>query len=183
MTEDPVKLYVVVMAILLCVLGWVAWTSYVEASAYEEAIARAPSEAKQLKDLASEVSAQCDQLQNSKLRKGHLTLILDAAKAHGFTQTTFKQEKDERVGRGRKGRKKRFRYSYGSNRSSRPATRQQIALFCQSVERDSQNILKTLEIRLTRFTGPGQPGPGKLDDVVKNDLYKGTILFGYQVIE
>ena len=41
MTEDPVKLYVVVMTILLAVLGFVAYTSYQEAEAYEAAADRA----------------------------------------------------------------------------------------------------------------------------------------------
>ena len=182
MTEDPVKLYVVVMAILLCVLGFVAWSSYEEANAFEEALARAPHEAELLKELASGVSAQCEQLGQSKLRKGHKTLILEAATIHGLTHTRFQQMKDERVGRGRKGKKKRFSYTFGTSRASKPATREQLARFCQAVERDSQGILKTLEIKLTRVTGPGQPSPGKQEKVVK-DLYKGTILFGYQVIE
>ena len=57
MTEDPVKLYVIVMAILLCVLGYVAWDSYQQAYAFEAAIDRAPREAEQMQDLVAEVKA------------------------------------------------------------------------------------------------------------------------------
>ena len=38
MTDDPIKLFVVVMAILLCVLGFVSYASYGPAAAFEKVI-------------------------------------------------------------------------------------------------------------------------------------------------
>jgi hypothetical protein len=182
MTEDPVKLYVVVMAILLCVLGFVAWTSYKEASAYEAALQRAPNESKTLKDLASDVSALCEQLSKSKLRRGYKTLILDAANNNRLKHSHSGSMKDESVGRGRRGKKKRFNYVFGGSKMSPPATRDQIARFCRQVENDSQNILKTLEIKLSRYTGANEPAAGQQEKVT-DDRYKGTIIFGFQIIE
>ncbi|MHC4971745.1 MAG: hypothetical protein ACYTG3_05390 [Planctomycetota bacterium] len=182
MTEDPVKLYVVVMAILLCVLGFVAWTSYKEASAYEAALERAPGEAKALKELASDVSALCKQLSKSKLQRGYKTLILDAATMNRLKHSLSGSMKDESVGRGRRGKKKRFNYAFGGTKKSPPATRDQIARFCRQVENDSQNILKTLEIKLSRYTGAGEPAAGQ-EDKVMDDRYKGVIIFGFQIIE
>lgn len=182
MTEDPVKLYVVVMAILLCVLGFVAWTSYKEASAYESALERAPKEAKTLKDLASDVSSLCEQLSKSKLRRGYKTLIVDAASANRLKASRSGSIKDESVGRGRRGKKKRFNFIFGGSKMSPPATRDQISRFCRQVENDSQGILKTLEIKLSRYTGANEPAPGQQEKVI-DDRYKGTIIFGFQIIE
>ncbi|MHC4730650.1 MAG: hypothetical protein ACYS6Z_08675, partial [Planctomycetota bacterium] len=182
MTEDPVKLYVVVMAILLCVLGFVAWTSYKEASAHEAALHRAPKEAETLKELASDVSALCEQLRNSKLLgRGYKTLILDAATNNRLKSARSGSMKDESVGRGRRGRKKRFNFVFGGNKMSPPATRDQISRFCRQVEKDSQGILKTLEIKLSRYTGAGEPAAGQQEKVI-DDRYKGTIIFGFQII-
>ena len=158
MTEDPVKLYVVVMAILLCVLGFVAWTSYKEAAAYEAALHRAPKEAETLKELASDVSGLCEQLKNSNLQRGYKTLILDAATNNGRKASRLGSMKDESVGRGRRGKKKRFNFVFGGSKMSPPGTRNQISRFCRQVEYDSQGILKTLEVKLSRYTGANEPG-------------------------
>lgn len=182
MTEDPVKLYVVVMAILLCVLGFVAWTSYKEASAYGAALERAPKEAETLKELASDVSSLCEQLSKSKLRRGYKTLIVDAATMNRLKASRSGSIKDESVGRGRRGRKKRFNFIFGGSKMSPPATRDQISRFCRQVENDSQGILKTLEIKLSRYTGAGEPAAGQQEKVI-DDRYKGTIIFGFQIIE
>ena len=182
MTEDPVKLYVVVMAILLCVLGFVAWTSYKEASAYEAALHRAPKEAETLKELASDVSALCEQLSKSKLRRGYKTLIIDAATNNNLKYSHSGSMKDESVGRGRRGKKKRFNFVFGGSKMSPPATRNQIARFCRQVEYDSQGILKTLEVKLSRYTGANEPAAGHQEKVI-DDRYKGTIIFGFQIIE
>ncbi|MHC4548338.1 MAG: hypothetical protein ACYTEZ_06125 [Planctomycetota bacterium] len=183
MTEDPVKFYVVVMTVLLCAAGYGAWLSYDKASAFETALERAPRESKQLKELASEVSALCKQLGQSKLGRGYSTLIQDAANRNGLRHSRVGQiPRDEPVGTGRKGRRRRFNYVFGGTRASPPGTRDQIAKFCQAVERDSQGILKTLEIKLTRYSGPGEPPPGRQDKVI-GDKYKGTVIFGFQFIE
>ena len=77
MTEDPVKLYVIVMAILLCVLSYVAYDSWQQASAYEAAINRAPREAEQMKALASEVKALVEQIAKSELRDGGEKVLIE----------------------------------------------------------------------------------------------------------
>ena len=87
-----------------------------------------------------------------------------------------------RIGRGVKGKEKRVVFTFGGGRKSKPATRDQIAKFCQAVERDSRGILKTIELNLTRKTGKGLPTPGEQEKVV-NDTYGGTIIFGYRVVE
>jgi len=183
MTEDPVKLYVVVLAILLCVLGFVAWTTYKEASAYEAALHRAPKEAETLKELASGVSGLCEQLSNSRLQRvGYKTLIIDAASNNSLKYSHSGSMKDESVGRGRRGKKKRFNFVFGGSKMSPPATRNQISRFCRQVEYDSQGILKTLEVKLSRYTGANEPAAGQKEKVI-DDRYKGTIIFGFQIIE
>ena len=78
MTEDPVKLYVVVMAILVGVLGFVANTSYKQASAFEQAIAEAPQEAEKFREISASVTGLINQLKRSKLT-GLLSRLLIAA--------------------------------------------------------------------------------------------------------
>jgi len=184
MTEDPVKLYVVVMTILLCVLGFVAWSSYQEAAAYEDALQRAPKEAEELRELASEVQGLCNQLAKSKMGQqggGARTLIENTARNFGFVFTKLDPD-DGRIGRGVKGVEKRFIFDFGSGRNSPPQTRDQIARFCQAIERDSRGILKTIEIKLGRKTGENLPNPGDEDKIVA-DAYGGTIVFGFRTVD
>lgn len=179
MTEDPVKLYVVVMAILLCVLGFVAWSSWEDAAAFEAAIDRAPREAKVLKDYASDVNSLCDQLSRSKLRQGEVTLIEQAANRLGIDASSVGPDSDKRLGR--RGKQQRWLFSFGTG-TSKPLTRQRVAQLCQTVELDSQSVLKTIEIELFRITGKDVPDPGK-EESVTNDVYRGRIIFGKNTVE
>lgn len=181
MTEDPVKLYVIVMCILLCVLGYVAVSSYADAQAYEEALLRAPQEAKQMKELSTEVQALIDQLDKSDLERGKRTLIDNVARRLNIVHSDFDQS-DGRIGRGIKGKEERYKYSFGSGRTSPPLTRDRIAQFCQAVERDSRGILKTIEVRINRVTGQGVDDPGKAE-IVTGDAYKGYVVFGLRVVD
>jgi hypothetical protein len=181
MTEDPVKLYVLVMAILLCVLSYVAWSSYRDAEAYEAAIARAPQEAKRLKQLASEVKGLVDQLGESKMREGERSLIDGVLKRKGIPYSAFDTDTPP-IGRGIKGREKRFKVSFGSGKASPPLSREQIVLFCQAVEAESRGILKTIDLKLSRKSGDGAPEPGQ-DGAVTGDRYSGEVVFGLRVVE
>ena len=180
MSEDPVKLYVVVMAILLCVLAFVAVTSHNEAAAYETAIDRAKTYDKEMKKYAAEVKGLCAQLSGSRLTRGFKSLIEEAASDNQVKFARLNDLKPVRLGS--KGKERRFSVKITQSGTSRPLTRETIARFCQSVERYSQGILKTIEIRLNRVTGPGVPAPGKEEKVV-NDLYRGEIIFGLRVVD
>lgn len=179
MTEDPVKLYVVVMSILLGVLAFVAYRSYDEAAAFEAAIERAPREAKALKEYASDVNSLCDQLSRSKLRQGETTLIEQAANRLGIDPSAVGPDSDRRLGR--RGKQQRWVFQFGSG-TSKPLTRQRIAQLCQTVELDSQQVLKTIEIELFRITGKDVPDPGR-EESVTNDVYRGRIIFGKNTVE
>jgi len=181
MTEDPVKLYVIVMGILLCVLAYVAVDSYRQANEYERALLRAPTEAKQMKELATEVQALVDQLDKSDMQRGKRTLIDNVARRMGIVHSDFDQSQ-ARIGRGIKGREERYKFSFGSGRSSTPLTRDRVAQFCQAVERQSRGILKTIEVRLSRVTGKGVDDPGKAE-IVTGDTYKGYVVFGLRVVD
>jgi hypothetical protein len=179
-TEDPVKLYVVVMGILLCVLGFVAYQSHSEAANYRSAIENAPRLARELKDAGSEVQLITNQLGDSKMQKGELTLIEEAMTDSGLPRYEIKE--DNAVRRpGSKGKEKRFRVEIRQTAGGRALTREQIARFCQTVERYSQGILKTIEVRISRATGPGVPPPGQ--EKVIADLWRGTIIFGLRVVD
>ena len=180
MTEDPVKLYVVVMAILLCVLGFVALTSHAEAAAYEDAINRANTYDKKMKEYAAEVKALCGQLSGSRLTRGFTSLIEEAANDNGVKFSRLYEGKSVRLGN--KGKERRWVVKVTQSSTSRPLTRETIARFCQAVERYSQGILKTIEIRLSRVTGPNTPSPGREDKVI-NDLYRGDLIFGLRVVD
>ena len=56
----------VAIRVAIEVLGWVAHTSYEQASAIERAIEDAPKDAKRLRDHASVVDALCRQLSSDK---------------------------------------------------------------------------------------------------------------------
>jgi hypothetical protein len=179
MTEDPVKLYVVVMAILLGVLGYVAYSSYREAAAFEAALDRAPREAKALKENAEVVLGLCEQLGKSKLRQGEVTLISQAATRLGIDPSQLKTADPERLGSRAKRLRWQIRFGTGS---SKPLKRSHIAQFCQTVELDSQGVLKTIDLDLNRITGRDVTDPGK-QDTVTEDVYSGTITFGKNVVE
>jgi hypothetical protein len=181
MTEDPVKLYVIVMAILLCVLSYVAYDSYKQAHAYEAALERAPLEAKQMKVLATDVRGLVDQLSQSELKQGKKILIERVERAMHIPHSSLDNQTPP-LGGGIKGREDRYIFEFGSGKSSPPQTRQTIAKFCEQVEIDSRGILKTIEIKLTRVSGEGMPEPGK-DEKITGDTYRGTIVFGVRVVE
>lgn len=181
MTEDPVKLYVVVMGILLCVLGFVAYKSNSEAENYQSAIESAPRLARELKQVGSEVQGITNQLSKSKMQKGELSLIEEAMTDCGLPKYPFEAMKEVRRP-GSKGKEKRFRVQIRQTAGGRALTREQIARFCQTVERYSQGILKTIEIRINRATGPGIVPPGSADKVI-NDLWRGQIIFGLRVVD
>jgi hypothetical protein len=181
MTEDPVKLYVVVMGILLCVLGFVAYQSHSEAANYRSAIESAPRLARELKEAGSEVQLITNQLSQSKLQKGELSLIQEAMTDSGLPQFKIDPGKSTRIP-GSKGKEKRWVVQIRQSASGRALTREQIARFCQTVERYSQGILKTIEIRINRATGPNVPAPGQQPNVV-NDLWRGQVIFGLRVVD
>jgi hypothetical protein len=182
MTEDPVKLYVIVMAILLCVLSYVAYDSYKQAAAFEAAINRAPREAEQMKQLASEVKALVDQIAKSELRDGGEKVLIERVeKTMNMTRSQYGSDTVP-IGRGIKGKEKRFTYDYGGGRGSPPLRRNEVAKFCESVERASGGIVKTIELVLRRATGDGAPEVGKTEKVT-DDRYKAKIVFGLRVVD
>ncbi len=181
MTDDPVKLYVVVMAILLCVLGYVAYTSYQEANEYEAAYLRAPNEAKTLREAAAEVQALCLQLSKAKLREGYLTLVEEAGRDVGVQYAALRPPtKPIRIESNVFERRWTFEFRPGGR--SRALKRAEVAKLCQAVERYSQNILKTIEINLTRMTGGNLPAVGKEDEVT-TDVYRGKVIFGLRTVD
>ena len=171
MTEDPVKLYVVVMAILLCVLGFVAYQSHSEAANYRSAIEDAKRLARELTEAGSQVQLITNQLSQSKMQKGELSLIEEAMTDSGLPKYRLEEVKAVRRP-GSKGKEKRFRVQISQSAGGRALTREQIARFCQTVERYSQGLLKTIEI----------PSPGQQPQVVA-DLWRGTIIFGLRVVD
>jgi hypothetical protein len=183
MTEDPVKLYVIVMAILLCVLSYVALDSYKQAHALEAAIQRAPREAEEMRQLASEVNALVNQIAKSELKEAggqEKVLVERVEKNMRLTRSGYESDTIP-IGRGVKGNERRFKFDYGTGRNSPPLDRQQIGRFCEAVERASGGIIKTIELGLRRATGEGLPEPGKVDKVT-DDRYKATIVFGLRVV-
>ena len=180
MTEDPLKLFVVVMAILLAVLGVVAYMSYEKAAEYEAAVRSAPGDAKKLREYASDILSLCKQLKQSKLDKGYLTLIERAARYHRIKLSSYNPQGEKSIPGGR-GKEKRFKVEVTRGRSVNPLTREQIAKFCQTVERDSKGILKTIELTMRRVTGR-DVGKAGTEEKVTNDTYTVTIIFGLRVV-
>jgi hypothetical protein len=182
MTEDPVKLYVIVMGILLLVLSYVAYDSWAQASAYEAAIARAPREAEQMKQLASEVKALVDQIAKSELRDGGEKVLIERVeKTMNLTHSRFSSD-TVNIGRGVRGKERRFNYEFGQGKASPPLRRGEVVRFCESVERASGGIVKTIELHLRRATGEGQQDPGKTEKVT-DDQYKVDVVFGLRVVD
>lgn len=183
MTEDPVKLYVIVMAILLCVLSYVAIDSWKQANAFEAALERAPQEAEKMRQLASDVKALVDQLGRSGMRESNFERLLVERMLKKFDITYSNYNTDPaQIGRGIKGREKRVKIDFGGGRTSPPLTRDKIVRFCESVERESNGIVRTIEVRLSRATGEGMPAAGQSEQVV-GERYKGTLIFGLRVVE
>jgi len=180
MSDDPLKLYVVVMAILLCVLAFVAVKSYKESSAFERAVEEGPRVAKQFKTNASEVQTLCNQLSKSKLRKGYLSLIEDAAQYCHVNFVSLKPQNDKRLRGG--GKERRFVFEFRKSGRAANLTRGQVANLCRTVEMYSQGVLKTIEVQLFRTAEPGAPAPGK-EEIVKGDVYRGKVIFGLRVVE
>ena len=179
MTDDPIKLYVVVMAILVCVLGWVAHTSYQQAAAIEQAIADAPNDAKRLRDYAGVVDALCRQLSSDKLDRGFGTLIENAANANRIANSGFGDDPDVKLpGRVKE---KRWKFQFRRSGRSKPLTRDEVARFCRQVELDSRGILKTIEIYLRRHQGAGGVQIG--GEEIVNDSYTGHVIFGLRVLD
>ena len=183
MTEDPVKLYVVVMAILVAVLGWVANTSYKQAAAYDHAIADAPKQAEKLRDQAESVNGLVVQLGASKLKgSSHINLIETAARSHLGGRPAVTEERPQRIPP--KGREMRWKIvvSKGSRGGTQPVTRNQIARFCRAVELDSRGILKVIEIQMRRDQSD-KSVPVGADQEIRDERYTCTIVVGMRVVE
>ena len=183
MTEDPVKLYVVVMAILVCVLGWVAKESYDQASAYEMAIANSERDAKIFRQRATGVTTLINQLSASKLKDlDHITLVENAARAHLGGTPAVTNERPTRI----PPKGKELRWKVAVTRSSRggtkPVTRDQIAKFCRQVELDSRGILKVIEITMNRTQSEGSPPVGAAAEI-RDDRYTCSIVVGMRVVD
>jgi len=153
MTDDPVKLYVIVMAILVGVLGWVANASYNQAHDYETAIAAAPRDAKRFRELAERV-----------------------------TSLAVTNERPQRVGGKGKELRWKVSVTRTSRGGTKPVTRNQIARFCRQVELDSRGILKVIEIKMNRTQSEGSPPVGSPTEI-RNDRYTTTIVVGMRVID
>ena len=179
MTDDPIKLFVVVMAILLGVLAFVSYKTYDQAAAFERAIASAPQDAEKLKEYAGEVKAFYEQLKNLKVGKGFRTLIAEALRYNNITESSLNGPKSEKIGS--RGVEKRYTVEISRGGGAQPLTRNQIAKFCLTVEQQSRNILKTLEIHMRRSTGKGAGKPGTEERVV-DDLYTVKVVFGLRTI-
>lgn len=182
MSDDPVKLFVVVMGVLLLVLGFVALRSYDQAADYERAVQQADADAKRLRQYAAEVSGLCDQLKAGITNQGgYLTAIERAARFNNITLSQYNAVRDQPIGA--RGKERRFRVQVTRSRQSAPITREQIAKFCQTVERNTRGILKTIELTMRRATGKGGSGKAGTEDEVLNDVYTVTIIFGLRVIK
>jgi hypothetical protein len=179
MTDDPIKLFVVVMAILLAVLGFVSYSAYTQAAAYEKAIESATRLDKELKKEAAEVQALCDRIKGTKINQGYRTLISQAAKYNSIKPTGLSSRSEKR---GVKGVEKRYKVEIGRSASGGGLTREQIAKFCRTVERDSRGILKTIEIMMTRVSGKGGADKAGRREEVVNERYTVTIIFGLRVL-
>ncbi len=179
MTEDPLKLFVVVMAVLLCVLAVVAVTAYDTADSYRTALDRAQSDAKEFSELASSVKKILDRVSKGELKGGYLPFIQTQERRHNISHSKFgKEPRPKSVGP--RLEEHRFFVDFYRTRATKPLRRDQIARFCRDVERNSRGLLKTLEIRLTRVgTGAGAIPPGR-EDQVRDDTYTGRVVFGFR---
>jgi len=185
MTEDPVKLYVVVMAILVCVLGWVAKESYDQASAYATAIDTAERDAKTFRQRATSVTTLINQLSASKLKDlDHITLVENAARTNLRGQRRINRESPRRL-KGQSGKELRWKVEIA--RAARggtggPVSRNDVAKFCRQVELDSRGILKVIEIELRRYHGEGTTKAGATEEI-RDDVYTGSVVVGMRVVD
>jgi len=181
MTEDPIKLYVVVMGILLAVLGIVTFTTWQQAGALETALDRVGSDAKNIQTYAEEVQKLTDQLTKAKIGQGGpRALIENAARSLGIAFTKLGEDPFKRIGN--TGIEERYRFDFTGGRDGQALTRQQIAKFCQAVEYNSQGLLKTLEIDITRSRNQGAGAAGTAERVL-DDRWTGKIIFGRRRVE
>ncbi|MHC4958975.1 MAG: hypothetical protein ACYTGN_11430 [Planctomycetota bacterium] len=179
MTDDPIKLFVVVMMILLAVLGFVTSAFYNQASALESAVVDAKRDAERLKEAAADVQSLCEQI-GKGIGGGYRGLIARAAQFNNIKISSNRTLRDKPVPGGR-GMEKRFQVQVTRGRTTSPINRDQIAKFCRMVENDSRGILKTIELKLIRATGRGQGKAGTEDRVV-NDQWTVTVVFGLRVV-
>ena len=183
MTEDPVKLYVVVMAILVAVLGWVAKTSYEQAAAYSHAIVDAPKQAKKFSERAERVNELIAQLSTSKLKgSSYLQLVDNAARTHLGGRPTITPERPQSIPPRGKEMRWKVVVSKGSRGGTQPVTRNQIARFCRAVELDSRGILKVIEIMMRRDNSENSVPVGA-DQEIRNERYTCTLVVGMRVID
>jgi len=180
MTDDPMKLFVIVMAVLLAVLGFVAYQSWSQASAYEVALASAQDDAKSFREYGADVRRLCEQLRGTRIAgKSPKSMFDELATNNGFRLTQIKEDLD--VTRGGNVKEKRFVVQLSRTQGTAPLPRDKIARFCRDVEQYSNGLLKTIELRLSRQTGRDQTELGKVDEVV-DDKYTFDAVFGYRYI-
>ncbi|MHC4953161.1 MAG: hypothetical protein ACYTGZ_04670 [Planctomycetota bacterium] len=183
MTEDPVKLYVVVMGILVAVLGFVAKTSYNQAAAYEHAITEAPRQAKMIREQSARVTSLINQLAHSKLKDlDHIQLVENAARTHLGGRPSITPERPQRIPPRGKELRWKVVVSRGSRGGTTPVTRDKIAHFCQQVERDSRGILKVIEVQIRREQGEKSVPVGAPQEI-RGERYTTTIVVGMRVVE
>ncbi|MEM8885315.1 MAG: hypothetical protein AAGD14_14700 [Planctomycetota bacterium] len=184
MTEDPVKLYVVVMAILVGVLGYVANTSYKQANAFEQAIEQAPQDAKKFRELSANVMGLIKQLESSKLAKmNHTQLIENASEVKLRGKRPL--NRDQRRVKGTNAKELTWKVAIQRGRrgsGAGPVTRMDVANFGRQVELESRGILKVIEIELRRSVGGSDVKVG--DDVeIRDEKYTGNVVVGMRVVD
>ena len=180
MTEDPIKLYVVVMSILLCVLAVVTYATWQQAKDFEEAVERVERQREEFKDYAKDVSTLCETLKRSKLRLGYKTLIQQARDFNRIKSSKLGEDpREPRIGVN--GKEKRFRVEFRGSKAD-ALTREKVASFCRTVENDSRGILKTIEIELSRASNHGDGRAGS-KEIVRDDRYTGEVIFGLRYVE
>jgi hypothetical protein len=135
-----------------------------------------------MKQLASEVKALVDQIAKSELRDGGETVLIERVeKTLNLTRSRYSSDTIQ-IGRGVRGKEKRFTYDYGGGRGSPALRRTELARFCESVERASGGIVRTIELSLRRATGDGMQEAGKTEKVT-DDRYTAKIVFGLRVVD
>ena len=178
MTDDPVKLFVAVMGLLLAVLSWVCFESYKKADAYEQALQSADKDAEKIRELGSRVQSMCDTISKGKIESGYLPFI-ESEMSRFQIKSAKRGEEPRPKSVGARLEEHRFYVEFYRSRTSQSLRRDKIGQFCYAVEKDSDGLLKTIELRLTRSTPQGVLAPG-LADEVRDDTYTGRIVFGYR---
>lgn len=183
MSDDPMKLFVVVMAVLLAVLGFVAYQSWTQAAAYERALDSAEADAKNFREWGADVRKLCEQLRGTRLSGGKdpRPMFDDVARQNGIRLTSNRDDRNVRTIGGNV-KEKRYIVELSRQQGTQPVPRDSVAKFCRDVERLSNGLLKTIEIDLRRATGKDQVEVGQ-SEFVAEDRYTFTIVFGYRFIE